>query len=116
VGNWKLFEGIKTKHGHGKLTIAGTTASEFGNEEYEGDWNEDKMHGFGTYKFTSGAIYTGMWEKGLMSGQGFMQFADGTKYEGHWGNNMMNGEGNYTDPDGKEWHGIFIDGCFDSKI
>ncbi len=81
------------------MTIAGTTATEFGNEEYEGDWSEDKLHGFGTYKFTSGAVYTGMWEEGKMCGKGLMVFADGTKYDGDWGNNMMNGEGTYTDPD-----------------
>ena len=59
VGSWKLANGVKAKHGHGKLTFAGTAASEFGNEEYEGDWEEDKMHGYGTYRFTSGSVYTG---------------------------------------------------------
>ena len=63
-GNWKLSNGVKVKHGHGKITFSGTTASEFGNEEYEGDWEEDLMHGYGVYKYTSGAVYSGQWQKG----------------------------------------------------
>ena len=59
VGNWKLLNGQKVKHGQGKITFAGTTSNEFGNEEYEGDWVDDLMHGHGTYKFTSGAVYSG---------------------------------------------------------
>lgn len=38
VGNWKLLNGAKVKHGHGKITFAGTTSNEFGNEEYDGEW------------------------------------------------------------------------------
>ena len=45
VGNWKLNNGVKHKHGHGKITFTGTTSNEFGNEEYEGDWEDDLMSG-----------------------------------------------------------------------
>jgi len=47
------------KHGHGKATYAGVQGH--GKESYEGDWHEDKMHGYGRYTFTSGAVYTGQW-------------------------------------------------------
>ena len=50
VGNWKLVGKNKCKHGHGKLVFGGTASSDFGNEEYEGEWEEDQMHGYGTYK------------------------------------------------------------------
>ena len=66
-GNWKLHNGVKVKHGHGKITFPsslGAPGSDLGVEEYEGDWEEDLMHGYGTYKYTSGAIYSGNWEKG----------------------------------------------------
>jgi hypothetical protein len=36
--------------------------NEAGNETYEGSWFEDKMHGYGVYHYTSGAIYSGEWE------------------------------------------------------
>lgn len=115
-GNWKLHNGAKVKHGFGKITFSGTTASEFGNEEYEGDWEEDLMHGYGTYKYTSGAVYTGQWHKGKQHGTGQMQYADGSRYEGQWENNLMHGDGVYTDSDQVRWEGIFVQGTFESKI
>jgi len=45
------------------------------------------MHGHGTYKFTSGAVYSGEWNKGMMNGFGKMKYADGSSYEGHWKDN-----------------------------
>jgi len=72
VGNWKLHTGAKVKHGHGKISFAGTSSTDQGTEEYEGDWDEDLMHGYGTYKYTSGAVYTGQWNKGRQHGQGVM--------------------------------------------
>ena len=84
IGNWKLLNGVKVKHGHGKITFLGTTSNDFGNEEYDGDWEDDLMHGFGTYKYTSGATYTGQWVKGKMDGSGIMKYADGSQYDGQW--------------------------------
>lgn len=51
TGNWKLFNGRKQKHGHGKMCTPGLQSGDrtFGQEEYEGDWSEDKMHGYGRY-------------------------------------------------------------------
>jgi hypothetical protein len=69
AGNWKLHNGAKVKHGHGKITYPSAGASsDVGVEEYEGDWEEDLMHGYGVYKYTSGAAYTGQWHKGKQQG------------------------------------------------
>jgi len=69
-GNWKIVgNNIKVKHGEGNLTHAGTTAHEKGNEEYRGTWVEDKMEGYGVYKYTSGAIYSGEWKDGKHHGK-----------------------------------------------
>lgn len=87
-----------------------------GVEEYDGDWEEDEMHGEGTYKFTSGNVYSGAWDKGVMAGFGRMVYADGSSYEGTWRDNLMHGEGTYIDADQINWTGIFVDGQFDSKI
>lgn len=114
VGNWKLINGNKLKHGHGKVVFAG--AQNRGSEEYEGDWQEDKMHGHGRYSFTSGAVYTGDWSKGKMQGQGTMVNVDGTSYEGEWLNGLMHGVGVYFDNQKVRWEGIFINGGYDSKI
>ena len=51
VGNWRQLDGKKMKHGHGKMMTPGIETGEraFGMEEYEGDWKEDKMDGYGRY-------------------------------------------------------------------
>jgi hypothetical protein len=60
VGNWKMFGELKKKHGHGRITH-GQGTIETGQEYYEGDWEDDLMHGYGIYHFTSGALYMGNW-------------------------------------------------------
>jgi hypothetical protein len=116
TGEWKLNSGKKVKHGKGKITFPGATGQNFGAEEYDGEWCDDKMHGEGRYTFTSGAEYTGSWTGGKMNGSGKMVYADGTSYAGTWSNNLMDGEGTYVDADGVEWSGIFVNGSFESKI
>ena len=74
------------------------------------------MHGYGTYKYTSGASYSGSWTKGKQNGQGKMQYADGSSYEGQWQANKMHGEGIYVDSEGIRWEGIFVNGSFESKL
>lgn len=72
-GQWKIIgNNQKVKHGEGSLIHAGTTAHEKGNEEYRGTWFEDKMEGFGIYKYTSGAIYRGEWKDGKQHGRVFI--------------------------------------------
>jgi hypothetical protein len=29
---------------------------------YEGEWERDRMHGFGTYTFKDGSTYSGEWK------------------------------------------------------
>lgn len=86
IGEWKLMDdGTKVKHGQGKIVFPGVSNShdkQIGNEEFDGQWHEDQMHGHGTYKFTSGNVYTGNWEKGIMNGFGKMEYTDGSVYEG----------------------------------
>ena len=114
IGNWKCLGGIKMKHGYGKAVYTGVHGK--GNEEYEGDWVDDKMHGYGRYQFTSGGVYTGQWHEGQMQGQGKIVNADGTSYSGDWHGNRMHGEGLYIDFDGVKWEGIFNNGSYESKI
>lgn len=116
VGNWRLVNGHKAKHGHGKITFPGAVSNAAGVEEYDGDWEDDKMHGYGRYQFTSGAVYIGQWHCGVMQGKGKMVNADGTSYDGQWNNNAMHGEGCYVDADKVTWEGIFVNGQFESKI
>lgn len=47
VGQWKLLNSRKVKHGQGKITYPGAQNGQtsYGSEEYEGMWENDKMHG-----------------------------------------------------------------------
>mmetsp|Transcript_541 Transcript_541/g.1053 ORF Transcript_541/g.1053 Transcript_541/m.1053 type:complete len:94 (+) Transcript_541:197-478(+) len=92
------------------------TGQHIGSEEYDGDWVNDQMHGYGSYLFTSGNFYVGNWENGIMEGLGKMEYADGSSYEGNWKGNLMHGEGVYIDSSKTTWTGIFVEGQFDSKI
>lgn len=110
---------VKVKHGKGKIVFAGSTTPSgqlVGSEEYDGEWEDDEMHGEGCYKFTSGNEYSGQWCKGVMNGYGKMLYVDGSSYEGYWKDNLMHGEGVYIDADRITWNGIFVDGQYDSKI
>ena len=61
VGDWKLLDdGRKVKHGNGKIVFPGPVndlGQYLGGEEYNGEWSNDHMHGYGTYKFTNGNLY-----------------------------------------------------------
>ncbi len=51
-----------------------------------------------------------------MSGKGKMVNIDGTSYDGEWLDGLMHGEGVYIDSEKVKWEGVFINGCYDSKI
>ena len=82
MGEWRLLNGKKVKHGKGKIRFPGAPGQQFGAEEYDGEWEDDKMHGQGKYVFTSGAEYEGQWSQAKMHGVGKMIYADGTSYDG----------------------------------
>lgn len=54
--------GIPTRHGQGTLTN--------GEEQYVGDWRDDKMNGNGRYVFASSAVYEGNFENDKFYGEG----------------------------------------------
>ena len=116
VGEWKLINNLKMRCGFGKFTrlIQNDSGNQY--EEYAGQWQNDRMHGYGTFKYLSGAVYEGEWSEGLQNGQGSYTFANGTKYIGEWKNHSMHGLGVYIDEKGGEWEGVFIDGSYESKI
>jgi hypothetical protein len=42
---------------------------------YEGNWKEDKKHGFGKQTIPDGRVYEGYWEDGKEHGKGKETFA-----------------------------------------
>jgi hypothetical protein len=39
-------------------------------DRYEGQYEYDRLHGTGTYRWTDGRIYKGMWSQGCIHGNG----------------------------------------------
>ena len=52
--------------------------------QYEGEYKDDKKHGFGTYVWADGRSYTGGWRDGKQHGQGEYRQIDGKVREGVW--------------------------------
>jgi hypothetical protein len=54
------------------LKVIPLQGSKLGNgffEQYEGNWVEDKMEGYGTYQYLSGAVYSGEWKNNMHHGK-----------------------------------------------
>lgn len=48
---------------------------------FEGEWENDKANGFGTYTHKNGAVYEGTWVNDVQDGKGKETWADGSVYE-----------------------------------
>lgn len=81
-----------------------------GDYSYEGEWDNDEMHGQGKFVYASGAVYEGGWSHNKYHGKGKYTWPDGRTYEGEWQENKMHGHGVYTDIDGRKWEGQFFNG------
>lgn len=51
---------------------------------YDGEYNDDKKHGLGTYVWPDGKQYAGYWKNGKMHGQGRFTNASGKSRIGVW--------------------------------
>ena len=65
---------------------------------------------FGTFNFSTGAIYVGEWVDDNHDGFGIYSWPDGKKYVGKWKDDKLNGQGTLTWPDGEQYVGEFRDG------
>ena len=61
--------------------------------KYEGDWFEDKQHGFGKETWPDGANYEGEFDFGKKHGKGKFLWSDNSAYEGEFSNNNIHGTG-----------------------
>lgn len=53
---------------------------------YEGEYNFDKKHGFGSYQWADGRKYIGQWANSKRNGKGKIIGVDGTEKQGIWEN------------------------------
>jgi len=75
--------------------------------EYQGEWQNGKRHGIGTYISPTGTRYEGEWENDGASGHGVCHYADGMKYDGQFEGGERQGKGILLSPEGDRYEGQF---------
>ena len=70
----------------------------YNDDKYEGEIENGKPHGDGTWTMSNGATYVGEWVNGCREGLGTFTWskfgpASGKSYEGQWKNNKRHGKG-----------------------
>ena len=73
-------------------------------DQYIGQMEGGKRHGYGTYTFASGSKYVGEFKNGKFNGSGTKTWANGNKYVGEYKNNNQHGQGTFTNADGTIYH------------
>jgi len=117
------------RHGRGVFVI--TNGDSF--DSYDGDWQDDKAYGYGTYLFADGGSYKGEWQdnkkhgKGVRiysdsnsksydgdwkddkrHGYGILLFTNGNSYDGEWQDDNYNGYGIFKWESGQSWEGQWV--------
>ena len=75
--------------------------------EYQGEWQDGKRHGIGTYISPTGTRYEGEWGNDGASGHGVCHYADGMKYDGQFESGERHGKGVLISPEGDRYEGQF---------
>ena len=70
------------------------------NNKYEGDFQNNKREGYGTFVMSNGDRYEGEFQKDTYNGKGTYYWANGNKYEGGFKNDKKEGKGIITFSDG----------------
>lgn len=92
----------KTKGYHGPVICNYADGS-----EYQGEWQDGKRHGVGTYISPTGTRYEGEWENDGASGHGVCVYADERRYEGEFKEGLRHGKGILISPEGDRYKGEF---------
>ena len=105
-------EGSKTvRHGLGlQLIMKDTLTGRVKEVSYEGQWEDDLMHGEGKLTMRGGEEYDGEFYRGEANGTGSYRFASGDFYSGSFIDGQMNGEGTYFTAKGDSVDGTFSHG------
>jgi len=119
------FDRLDAAHGIGRVTWTGSRAVyegefKFGKREgwgrfyikgerYEGEWVDDRKHGYGVYTWDDGDRYEGNWVAGRQEGHGSYIWGNGSSYVGAWKEDRRCGRGVYRWPQGDLYDGDFLD-------
>ena len=58
-------------------------------QAYEGEWKDDRRHGYGVLKVDSLYTYYGQWVSNARTGYGVMMYENGDREEGEWHNGQL---------------------------
>ncbi len=83
---------------------------DFGDETYEGEWNNGFIDGKGTYTWNNGNKYVGEFVENRIEGLGVFYYINGDIYEGLFKNSTFDGIGKLTYANGEVEEGIWKDG------
>ncbi len=83
------------ENGFGILQIR----TEFGTDEYEGNFQDGEFHGYGTLtrlvSFNHRSYYDGQWRNGVRHGRGTYWDGRANLYIGEWRDDLRHGQGSY---------------------
>lgn len=74
---------------------------------YEGTWQNDLKHGYGTLRYPDGGWYRGEFAKGYEHGHGIKNYSDGSKHEGRFRYGKRDGPGTFTNVEGQQEKRVF---------
>ncbi len=94
---------------NGKMTGFGRFCFVDGST-YDGEWLENMRHGTGTAHYVQGHVYEGQWFDDFFHGQGRLEFQNGIVYEGGFKEGKKHGKGVQKYPNGMEYRGDFKNG------
>lgn len=97
------------KKGKGKIQFL------ISGDSYEGEFDNDKITGYGHYIWSNGHEYIGDFIEGEMHGKGKYIWPDGNEYEGEYIKNIKEGNGKFKWNNGAIFEGKFHDGKADGK-
>lgn len=107
--------GSFVRHGFGRQYQKGKKVSgeETTLSSYEGEWENDVMHGQGAFRWADGSSYEGSFHQGELHGFGRYEWPEGSAYDGAWARGQMSGQGQFDSRfDGSYLNGRFQRDCF----
>ncbi len=76
-------------------------------DKYEGEFQNDLLHGFGEYSYKSGHFFTGYFKKGRKNGNGTYININGSQYIGEFKYDLMHGKGKLIFSEIESYEGDF---------
>lgn len=81
-----------------------------GYSEYQGEFQDSELSGFGILKLTDGSRIEGQFEHSKVNGHAKYTAPNGASYTGDVKDNKPHGKGRQVTADGEEYYGDFVDG------